>query len=325
MEPLPEVKDTRTDYKALFAIGIPTLAGWVFTFLEFKFFQGFAEGLFLWLPFVLGLTSTLIYGYKSPTGRVNFWAIPFMSLLLYSIGLLIFAMEGAICLIMAFPIGLMFTLLGYLIGRLFISKKSGNSSTTVILLLLSVPMFMAFEGISPDKEKVRSVTTSIEIAATPEQVWKNIITFPQLKEPGELIFKSGIAYPINATIDGRGVGAIRHCNFSTGTFVEPITVWDENSLLKFSVVTQPEPMKEISPYNIHPEHLKGYWLSKEGQFKLTRLPNGHTLLEGTTWYINKIRPGFYWAIWSDYIVHKIHKRVLTHIKEQTESYNKQAH
>ncbi|TAH01426.1 MAG: hypothetical protein EAZ16_11800 [Sphingobacteriales bacterium] len=77
-------------------------------------------------------------------------------------------------------------------------------------------------------------------------------------------------------------------------------------------------MKEISFYDIHPTHLHGYWVSKKGQFKLTKLANGNTLLEGTTWYINKIKPDFYWTIWSDYIVHKIHNRVLEHIKQQTE-------
>jgi hypothetical protein len=78
-------------------------------------------------------------------------------------------------------------------------------------------------------------------------------------------------------------------------------------------------MKEMSFYDINPTHLHGYWVSQKGQFKLTKLSNGHTLLEGTTWYVNKTKPDFYWTIWSDYIVHKIHNRVLEHIKEQTEN------
>lgn len=177
---------------------------------------------------------------------------------------------------------------------------------------------MAFENTDEDEEDVRPIVTSIEINASPEKVWQNVVSFPQLKEPTELIFNTGIAYPINATIQGQGVGAVRHCNFSTGSFVEPITVWDEPKLIRFSVDEQPEPMKEISFYDINPNHLHGYWVSKQGQFKLTRLANGHTLLEGTTWYVNKIKPDLYWTVWSDYIVHKIHQRVLEHIKTQAE-------
>jgi hypothetical protein len=178
---------------------------------------------------------------------------------------------------------------------------------------------MGFEYAIGPAATVRSVTTSVEINAMPEGVWQNVIAFSTLDKPTELVFKTGIAYPINAIIDGHGIGAVRHCNFTTGSFVEPITVWDEPHLLRFSVDEQPEPMKEISPYNIHPNHLHGYWVSKQGQFKLTQLPNGHTLLEGTTWYANKIKPDFYWTIWSDYIVHAIHKRVLQHIKKQCEN------
>jgi hypothetical protein len=192
----------------------------------------------------------------------------------------------------------------------------------IVLLFLSVPSLMAFEDSQTNNGNMRSVATSVEINASAKQVWKNVIAFTQLKDPTEFIFKTGIAYPINATIDGHGVGAVRHCNFSTGSFVEPITVWDEPRLLKFSVAEQPEPLKELSFYDIHPNHLHGYWVSKQGQFKLIQLSNGHILLEGTTWYVNKIKPAFYWTIWSDYIVHKIHQRVLQHIKEQTELQNR---
>jgi hypothetical protein len=242
-----------------------------------------------------------------------------LTLLFFCVGLLFFAWEGIICLAMAAPIGFLFTYLGFLIGHgLSKGKMGSNSPATIILLMLSVPSLMAFEDNIKTTDQLRSVTTSVEINASPETVWKNVIAFPQLKDPTEFIFKTGIAYPINATINGQGVGAVRHCNFSTGSFVEPITTWDEPKLLKFSVDQQPEPMKEISPYDIHPNHLHGYWVSKQGQFKLTALPNGHTLLEGTTWYVNKIKPGIYWTVWSDYIVHKIHQRVLEHIKTQAE-------
>jgi hypothetical protein len=220
---------------------------------------------------------------------------------------------------MAAPVGFVFTYFGFLIGFYFSkSNLNGQTPTAIMLLILSAPSLMAFEDTLKETDHLRSVVTTIEINATPEKVWKNVVSFPQLKEPTEFIFKTGIAYPINATIQGQGVGAVRYCNFSTGSFVEPITVWDEPKLLKFSVDEQPEPMTEISLYDIHPNHLHGYWVSKKGQFKLTALPNGHTLLEGTTWYVNKIKPAFYWTLWSDNIVHKIHNRVLEHIKTQAE-------
>lgn len=304
--------------RAAIAVGLTAIFCWAFAFLATNIFKDYAVGLFIWLPFVLGATSTLIYGYDNVVTIQKLASISFLTLLVFCLGLLVFAWEGIICLIMALPVGLFFTWLGHWIGYKILKSKAGNTSATVFLFFLSVPVFMAFDDVAQNKEEVRCITTAIQINASPEQVWENVIAFPQFKDPAELIFKAGIAYPVNATIDGRGVGAVRHCNFTTGGFVEPVTIWDRPRLLKFSVADQPEPMKEISLYDIYPNHLHGYWVSKEGQFKLTPLPNGRTLLEGTTWYANKIRPGFYWTIWSDYIVHKIHRRVLEHIKEQAE-------
>lgn len=303
----------------LLSIALPCLLGWTFAYLATNVFRDYGFGLFVWLPLVLGATSTLILAHKNSVPRKQLRNNAYLTLLIFCLGLLAFAWEGVICLIMAAPIGFVFTYFGFLIGFHFSkSTLKGQTPTAIILLMLSSPSLMAFEDTIKETDDLRSVVTTIEINATPEKVWKNVVSFPQLKEPTEFIFKTGIAYPINATIAGQGVGAVRHCNFSTGSFVEPITVWDEPRLLKFSVDEQPEPMKEISLYDIHPNHLHGYWVSKQGQFKLTALPNGHTLLEGTTWYVNKIKPGFYWTLWSDNIVHKIHNRVLEHIKTQAE-------
>jgi hypothetical protein len=303
----------------ILSITLSCIVGWASGYLFTNVFGLYTFGLFIWLPMVLGATSTLILAYKNSITRKQLRNNAYLTLLIFCLGFLVFAWEGIICLLMAAPIGLVCTYIGFLIGYSFSkSNISTKTPTIVILLMISIPSLMAFEDTIKTTEDLRSVTTSIEINASPEKVWQNVIAFPQLKNPTEFIFKTGIAYPINATISGQGVGAIRHCNFSTGSFVEPITVWDEPKLLKFSVDEQPEPMKEMSFYDIHPNHLHGYWVSKQGQFKLTALSNGHTLLEGTTWYVNKIKPNFYWSIWSDYIVHKIHQRVLEHIKEQTE-------
>jgi hypothetical protein len=124
---------------------------------------------------------------------------------------------------------------------------------------------------------------------------------------------------MRAEIQGSGVGAVRHCVFSTGPFVEPIEVWDEPHLLKFSVASQPPAMQELTPYGrIHPPHLDNYLVSEGGEFLLTPLDGGRTHVEGTTWYRNKMWPSEYWQLWSDWIIHHIHERVLEHVKREAE-------
>jgi len=150
-------------------------------------------------------------------------------------------------------------------------------------------------------------------------VWRNVISFPELPPPTELPFRAGIAYPLRARIVGRGVGAVRYCEFSTGDFVEPVTAWQPGKRLAFDVRENPEPMREWSPYgSLDTPHLHHYMTSLRGQFVLTALPGGRTRLAGTTWYQHHLWPAAYWALWSDAIVHEIHSRVLDHIKRVAE-------
>jgi hypothetical protein len=78
-------------------------------------------------------------------------------------------------------------------------------------------------------------------------------------------------------------------------------------------------MEEWTPYpHIDPPHLHGFMVSNGGQFLLMPLPNGGTRLEGTTWYRHGLWPATYWKAWSDTIIHRIHMRVLTHIRDEAE-------
>lgn len=305
--------------RAIISIGLTCFIGWLSSYMAIYIFKDYQYGLFMWLPIAMGVISTITYGYKNPKTKGELSSISKKALFVFCIGMLLIAFEGIICLVMAAPIALVFNWIGFSIGHLILTKGIfGYPPLMTVLFAISIPAFMAFEDNLIFEEKLRSVTTIVEINAKPEVVWKNVIEFPQLEEPNELLFKAGIAYPINAKIEGQGVGAIRYCNFSTGSFVEPITNWNEPNLLQFDVVEQPEPMKELSLYDIHPNHLHGYWVSQKGQFKLIQLENGNTRLEGTTWYVNKIKPDLYWTLWSDYIVHSIHDRVLNHIKTVSE-------
>jgi hypothetical protein len=116
------------------------------------------------------------------------------------------------------------------------------------------------------------------------------------------------------------VGAIR---FRTSTIIERRRE-DKNKknaadALRFRVTKQPEPLREWSPYAIHPPHPDHYLNSRQSEFRLEALPDGRTRLIGTTWYSNRMWPAAYWHLWSDAIIHRIHGRVLTHVKALAET------
>ncbi|MCB9798018.1 MAG: hypothetical protein H6741_35520, partial [Alphaproteobacteria bacterium] len=70
-----------------------------------------------------------------------------------------------------------------------------------------------------------------------------------------------------------------------------------------------------SPYElVHAPHLDGILRSRRGEFRLSRLPDGGTRLEGHTWYTFDMAPAFWWTLWSQASIHAIHLRVLEHIK-----------
>jgi hypothetical protein len=287
-------------------------------YLSINVFGDYGWTVFFFIPFIIGFLPAYITGSKINISKKTAYKLGFITLGLTILALLIFAIEGLICLIMASPLLLVAVWFGSYLGLDLSNSNYTNPTNTTILLLLMSLGFMSFDFVNEPKGLI-PVRTKIIVDAPIEKVWTNVVTFDKIEEPIDWIFKTGIAYPTDATIVGQGVGAIRYCNFTTGSFVEPITTWDEPNLLQFDVLEQPIPMNELNPFwEIHPPHLDGYFKSYKGQFKLTKINNNQTELEGTTWYKVDINPELYWKAWSDFIVHRIHKRVLNHIKLASE-------
>ncbi len=272
--------------------------------------------LFILIPLLVGVSSTVILGYKMEVPYKQAKQVAFLTLTILFLGLMAFAIEGLICIVMASPFALFLTWMGAAIGHTITESAPNQSIPSIIIFTLLVPL-VAFTEDKIDPS-IQPITTSIEINASPETVWKNVIVFPELEPPSEFIFKAGISYPVSARIEGTGVGAIRYCQFNTGDFIEPITAWEENKLLAFNVKSQPIPLKEISFWDVNSPHLHDYFVSTKGEFKIIEQGNGKVLLKGTTWYYQNIQPNFYWNLWSDMIIHKIHTRVLHHIKAVSE-------
>ena len=287
-------------------------------------FETYAGGLFFGLPFVYGFSITLLLNRTSSRSLFDCFKVITLSEVIASGVLLLFAMEGALCIAMAIPIFVTLSFIGSIFAKSFNSFFYNKVQEKFIYSFFIYPILLIALDSSPSSNDIvlREVYSKIIINASPEKVWPSIIEFSELKPPKELIFQLGVAYPIKAVIEGRGVGAVRYCKFSTGDFVEPITKWDEAKELSFNVRYQPKPLKELSPYsNVNAPHLDNFIQSKRGQFKLTAHEGNKTLLEGRTWYTLKITPEPYWSIYSDWFIHKIHLRVLEHIRDEVESKN----
>lgn len=300
-------------------IGIAVGAGVAAVLVPLSIYAAREYGVLLFVATPLVSTAAAAYAFNRPFGfslRASL-AVAEATVVVGCLALLLFALEGALCIAMALPVAAVVALFGGMLGHLFASRAALRGAH-LLLLVCFVPLSMGAEHWRPPAP-LREVVTRVEIDAPPEAVWPQVIGFPPLTDPPPWYFRAGIAFPVRAEISGEGVGAVRHCVFSTGAFVEPITVWDPPHRLAFDVTAQPPPMRELSPWgDIAAPHLEGTLTSRRGEFRLVALEGGRTRLEGSTWYTLDMYPQAYWSLWSDALIHAIHLRVLEHVERLSE-------
>ena len=309
---------------AALSIVVTTVLGFGFVLMGTLVIGAYGWGLFVALPFCLGMFSVLLYSFHEPRQWFACMSVALLPVALVGAALLLVAVEGVICLLMAAPFAVVLAALGGALGYAIQARhwRPKQAAAMFSILILLIPASFGVERAAALRPPMYKVRTAIEVNAPPEKVWSQVVAFAEIPPPKELLFRAGIAYPIRAEISGHGVGAVRRCIFSTGPFVEPIEVWDEPHLLKFGVTANPPSLNELTPYgHIDAPHLHGYFVSEQGQFLLTALPGGRTRIQGTTWYHNAMWPASYWHLWSDYIIHRIHSRVLEHIRTEAETAN----
>lgn len=299
------------------ALSLGLLVGAGMIGLSVLLMQSYGGSLFMGAPLMMGVTSAYILNRRAPQGYGVSVGLGAGVILAGCAALLLFALEGFICIVMAMPIMVPLGAIGGLLGKA-IADATRRSGYELMATIGVLPVLMLAETFVNDTPEY-AVTTTVEIDAPPEVVWQNVIAFPELPPAEEWYFRAGIAAPQRARIEGTGVGAIRYCEFTTGVFVEPITHWEPGRRLAFHVTEQPAPMFELSPYrHVHPPHLHGYLRSNRGEFLLVELPDGRTRLQGTTWYEFEMFPQAYWTLWSHDLIHRIHLRVLNHVKREAE-------
>src|SRR5207247_1500595 len=226
------------------AVALPTIL------LNVYVLRRYSTSLFLGTPFTLGAVTAYVFNRAAPQGPGATAQVVSLSLLLLAGAILLFALEGLFCVALA--------LLGGIFGRAIARHPPGGVGH-LASLVLAIPVLAGLDGVR-GPTPLYEVDDSVVVAAPPAAVWRNVVSFSELPPPTEALFRLGIAYPIRARIDGVGAGAIRRCEFSTGTFVEPISAWDAPARLSFDITAQPVPLRELSPYGtIAPPHLHGYF------------------------------------------------------------------
>ncbi|MGL2966695.1 hypothetical protein [Flavobacterium sp. XGLA_31] len=113
MEYLNNLTQTKREW---LSIGITILIAGLMTIWGIYGIGEYGMALFILTPIFIGFGSTVFYGYKREITRKEAIWIGYKSLGIFTLGLIAFAIEGLICIVMAAPIGIFFTWIGSLIG-----------------------------------------------------------------------------------------------------------------------------------------------------------------------------------------------------------------
>jgi hypothetical protein len=276
-------------------------------------------------PLVLGIVT----GYREQRSRQTSVAravlLPWLPTITVLVGSIVVGWEGLICVAMALPVFLVMASAGGFVGRALgraLWTRAHPQGRLAVAILAMPLLFGSMEGFLPVPEDLREVHTSIDIAASPEVVWRNIERVPAI-QPTErrttLLNRIGFPPPIEATLSYEGSGAVRHATFAGGVlFVETVHTWEPWERLEFSIRADSERI----PAATLDEHVTiggEYFDVLDGRYGIEQLDAGLVRLHLSSTHRLSTRINPYAAMWSDFIMRDIQDTILLVIKQRSEA------
>jgi len=281
----------------------------------FPTFTAMTVGFLFIVPTVLGALT--IVAVRQPSIRYQVFAPWVPTLIVVGVSALI-GWEGAICIIMALPVLLLFASIGGLIGTLKVLRSWRSQAAIVALPFVLSPL----EGRINAPTRWVETVTAIDIAAPVATVWP-LVTSVDSITPGEqhpaLFTSMGFPRPISATIAGSGIGAIRSARFERGlVFTETVTQWEPLRRLSFTIDPNTE---SIPPTTLDPHVTIGgpFFDVLTGTYELQPRDGGrstHLVLRSE--HRVSTRFNLYAVWWADRIMGSIQRTILRVHQERAE-------
>lgn len=216
---------------------------------------------------------------------------PFRSILIATLmgmaatfgALLLFGLEGVVCLLMAAPLMVVSAIAGTFIGIAFRSRPQRGVKLAFFPALgcLAIGISAEFEGAVGPRERLESFSSEVVLAGSPDSVWRQILEIDRVEATKPLLLRIGLPIPISCRLDGEGVGSTRTCCFSTGEIREEITDWEPATRLGMKITGCTLPGR--------------HWLKFVGaSYTLHSTPPGQTRLIRTTSINSVLQPAWYW-------------------------------
>ncbi len=195
---------------AFVAVFLPVPLAVGLAFLAARVFRDYGWGIFVAMPFVVGMTAAVLHGYRTPRTIGQSLGVGCLSLAASGAGMITFAIEGLGCLIMCAPLGIPVAMLGAALGHSLLGRpdRDAGLARAVWSVLLCAPLLLGAESLVEKTPTYFPVQTSVDIDAPPMTVWRHVVTFSDIPKPDDWMDETTI--PISTS------GGTRHPRFGSG-------------------------------------------------------------------------------------------------------------
>ncbi len=276
------------------------------------------------MPMSLGALTAFLGSKLFEKSAFWIYVAPVIVIYIGLIAAIITHLEAILCVVVAAPPMSALALIGGALMGQVLARSSGRLPMSFLVLLpfAASPV----EELWKQPHQIVSIQDSIEIAATPEEIWQQIVSVPAIKPeqiPFKWIYLLDFPKPISAEIDREGIGATRHAKFERGvSFYEVVTDWKPQQKLSFSIKADPE----FIPHTAFDQHIivgGRFYDVLDGSYEIEKAPRGCKLILSST---HRLSTPFnqYAGLWSRWVMNQIQGSILTVIKHRAEMPDKQA-
>ncbi|MCC6272961.1 MAG: hypothetical protein IT572_05800, partial [Deltaproteobacteria bacterium] len=235
---------------------------------------------------------------------------------------LVFAWEGAICVLMVLPSFLIMASLGGVLYGIVRDTRGAKLGFAALAALVAFPfLFAPVENRLDTPSDYRHVETSIDIAAAPEAVWPEIVEVRKFR-PEEhgfaWVHAIGFPRPVEATLSHPGVGGVRRARFEGDVlFVETVDRWEPGKALSFNIAADPDSI----PQTTLDEHVTvggPFFDVLKGAYQIEPLAKGGVRLHLRSDYRLTTPFNFYSSLWTDFVMRDVQNYILRIIRRRAE-------
>jgi len=274
------------------------------------------------LPLVLGAIPVLLSTKAQLENYLINLITPWVSVLTFFYLSFITGFEGIICLVIIIGPFLLIGSLGAFIYR-YIKLKTGGDHSKKLYITLAIPLLvLGMENLVVPQDYYGTVSTTINIRAGKDTVWKNIKNVKSIDKneiKPHIIHQMGIPKPINGALDFEGIGGTRSITWEKGLkFKEVITQWDDGNGFAYDIVVNPG---DIPPTTLDEHVIIGgqYFDAVRGSYSISAIDDNTQQLTLTSTYRITSTVNFYGKYWTNFIFEDFHQMILEVVKGRCEN------